>query len=500
METRATLPHFKYDIFISYAHIDNEPLAGEKGWVDLLHERLFKRLGQLMGVRPKIYRDKRLKGHDFFDDALIKAVRQSRLLVSIASPAFLKSSWCRREFDAFVDEANRHTGMRLGDASRFFKVVKTYGAPLPHEFSDAVLLHEMLGYDFFTKDKESDQFNELDINDTPYAEKLEDLAQDISPLLQRLHMTPSERAAVKPEPSRKTIYLSQPIYDLRDAREDLRRHLQAEGYRVVPDRTLPMVGPEIEREVKAYAKEAELAVILLEATYGMVPERSTQSMDHLQYQAVIDASREADLHKIVWTPMQLVPKDDRQKAFLEQVELDLNKVPGMELVGTSLDELKQDLIDRLRAGVSVQNPQANGADTLYLIYTEEDPLDDIYELAKYLHQQGLIILNTMLRGENEERSLKAHKENLRICDSVLICSGNGSEQWLHEKLRDLDYKYGRKEPLKVKAIYLGPPPAFYKKMARFRLEDLLVIENFDGFSPNLLTPLVQRIKNPTGRD
>ena len=36
---------FEDDVFISYAHIDNETLtAGQDGWISLLHERLRKRL------------------------------------------------------------------------------------------------------------------------------------------------------------------------------------------------------------------------------------------------------------------------------------------------------------------------------------------------------------------------------------------------------------------------------------------------------------------------
>ena len=32
---------YEYDLFISYAHIDDlSPFGEEKGWIDLLHERL----------------------------------------------------------------------------------------------------------------------------------------------------------------------------------------------------------------------------------------------------------------------------------------------------------------------------------------------------------------------------------------------------------------------------------------------------------------------------
>ena len=48
------IPNFEDDIFISYTHRDNEPLAeGQQGWIEILHDRLTKRLGQLLGEEVK---------------------------------------------------------------------------------------------------------------------------------------------------------------------------------------------------------------------------------------------------------------------------------------------------------------------------------------------------------------------------------------------------------------------------------------------------------------
>ena len=45
---------YEDEIFISYAHIDNEPLAeGQRGWVQLLDERLRKRLAEVPRYDPR---------------------------------------------------------------------------------------------------------------------------------------------------------------------------------------------------------------------------------------------------------------------------------------------------------------------------------------------------------------------------------------------------------------------------------------------------------------
>ncbi|HEX6495551.1 MAG TPA: hypothetical protein VF018_08715, partial [Acidobacteriaceae bacterium] len=58
---------FEYDVFISYAHLDNqELLEGQKGWVANFHRALEIRVGQYLGAQPSIWRDPKLQGNDVF--------------------------------------------------------------------------------------------------------------------------------------------------------------------------------------------------------------------------------------------------------------------------------------------------------------------------------------------------------------------------------------------------------------------------------------------------
>src|SRR4029453_4873400 len=66
------LPHMTFDhhAFISYAHIDNEPLTpGQKGWVAQFHATLQTMLSQRLGERARIWRDDKLDGNDVFAQA-----------------------------------------------------------------------------------------------------------------------------------------------------------------------------------------------------------------------------------------------------------------------------------------------------------------------------------------------------------------------------------------------------------------------------------------------
>ena len=76
-----------HDVFISYAHIDNQSLVeGEKGWVDQFHYALEVRLKQLLHKQARIWRDPEIEGNRIFDEALTNRIRETPILLSIFSP------------------------------------------------------------------------------------------------------------------------------------------------------------------------------------------------------------------------------------------------------------------------------------------------------------------------------------------------------------------------------------------------------------------------------
>ena len=143
---------FDKDIFISYAHLDNEPLSeGQEGWVSDFHKSLEIQVGQLMGAKPRIWRDPKLQGNDFFGDEIVEQFPGVAVLVSVLSPRYVKSEWCIRELQAFWKACERTGGVRVDNKSRVFKVAKT---PVPPE-QHPVELQGLLGYEFFSIDPDS---------------------------------------------------------------------------------------------------------------------------------------------------------------------------------------------------------------------------------------------------------------------------------------------------------------------------------------------------------
>lgn len=90
------------EIFISYAHLDDlSPVEGRPGWVSNLHRALEIRVAQLLGEKARIWRDPKLQGNDYFSDTLLQLLPKSEVLLSVFSPRYGKSEWCRRELEEF---------------------------------------------------------------------------------------------------------------------------------------------------------------------------------------------------------------------------------------------------------------------------------------------------------------------------------------------------------------------------------------------------------------
>jgi hypothetical protein len=99
---------------------------------------------------------------------------------------------------------------------------------------------------------------------------------------------------------------------------------------------------------------------------------------------------------------------------------------------------------------------------------------------------------------SEAEVLQDHKENLLLCDAVLIFQGRASEGWLRMKLRDLLKLpgYGRTSPLLGKAVYISAPESPPK--GRFKTQEALVIKNYGEFNPSSLDSFLAEISKAKG--
>jgi hypothetical protein len=330
-----------------------------------------------------------------------------------------------------------------------------------------------------------------------YWEKLEDLAQDIRELLYMLKARQAGQPS--PAPSGVAVYLAETTADLREERDQIRRELQTRGHIVLPDRPLPMYLPELEAVVRENLSRCTLSVHLIGECYGAVPEAADCCILELQNTLSIERSRQdPGFSRLIWLPDGLKPVDERQAAFIRDLQTDPVLQPGGDLLQSTLEELKTAIQDKLKAlevtGETSAEPELT---RIYLICDQRD-LDAVAPLQDYLYEQGYEPLLPLFEGDEADVS-EEHQENLRICDGVIIYHGHASEAWLRGKMRDLRKApgYGRSTPIQARAIYVASPGTPQKE--RFRtLEVDEIIRSLGDFSPDHLRPFLDRLQVKKG--
>jgi hypothetical protein len=501
------------DIFVSYAHVDNKPFDNPQGWVDSFVKRLSLRLEQLIGKEPAVWRDTRLQGNEYFSGSIGDGISSTLLLLSVISPRYVNSDWCRGELKEFCRRAVETGDAGAGNLSRVFKVVKTHVDE--HDMPDE--LRGLLGYHFYDFD-ERGRPREFRPDDPPnkdqrYWDRLEDLALDIVKALKSFGGPPapaSRPSAVTssgedPEalPLEKKVYLAETTADVTPERDRIRRELQQRGYYVLPDRELPRSAAEFEQKVAEHLSRCALSVQLVGSTYGLIPEgEEERSIIRMQEELAARRATEDDsFSRLIWMPPGLEPQGNRHRAFVEALHTSLGA--GAELLQTSVEDLKMRVVEKLTrraeapAKQQSENGDPEGPRAVYLICDNRD-VGDVMPIEDYLFNQGFEVINSAVVSEGDDAA-QSHRESLLNCDAALIYYGNANQMWLRSKLWDLQKArgWGRTSPLAAKAVYVSAPQTTDKQ--RFRTHEVpLVIQNFEGFSPDSLQPFVEAVRSGEG--
>ena len=496
------------DVFISYAHIDDQALTeGQKGWITQFHRILEVRLGQLLGEKPRIWRDLKIQGNDVFDDKIITAFKDAKVMVSIMSPRYMKSEWCLRELNEFYKSANEDGGIKVGEKARIFKVIKT---PIdPRDIPDKLppILESIIGFEFFDFDSDTGRLSEYDETfgeqaRQNYFSRIYDLAYEICDLLKNYHRDDATvLPAVESNVDAMTIYLATTASDVRSERDRIRRELVERGHRVLPENHLPLVGPELEEQLRKLLPKCDLSIHMVGNRYGMIPEEATSSVADLQNQIAAEFSEQNGLERVIWMPRGLVTADDRQIDFIRRINEDEVTQTGAEIIEESLDNLKGYLLERLKPNPpepeSPEPPPVPSVVTktksIYLICDAQDE-EDVESLEDYLFDQGFEVSLPLFEGD-EAAIAQSHRQKLAMCDSALIYYGAGGRSWIEMKVMDLMQApgFGRNKPFDTKAVLIAPPED--RRKSRFKTHFAEVLTQTSDFTPDCIAPFINQAQS-----
>ncbi len=298
-----------YDVFVSYAHADNEkPLgsAAQYGWVTTLAHNLNTGPGHL---RKNLFIDHRLKPGDVFSDDLVTTVGTSTLLLLLLSQNYIDSKWCGKELDHFI-----HTHANDPDKPADVFVVELFPfdtfANVPPNIRN--LRKRLIHAQFWHKPADasapllagdpSPQESGPE-SERRYWRALHELRNAIDARLRALRRDQPSSSVVVPtagaipvtlqpsvKPALGTVLLADTTDDLVPLRSAVKAALEPEGVVVLPERDYVGLPPdEFLAEFTGDLGRSELFVQLLSPTVGRTGKGFAAPLPQLQFDGAVAA-------------------------------------------------------------------------------------------------------------------------------------------------------------------------------------------------------------------
>jgi hypothetical protein len=432
----AYLPGYEWDLFISYATVDNRPPPGvEKGWVTTLVAALETTINQKLGRNEacKIWRDEEQRSADSqLSEALADAVRSSAILLIILSPGYLASTqWCAKELETYCERAA---------AGRPVKIFVIERDPDIGEQARPAILEGAWRRLFWRK--EGGKTRILG-NPTPtqefYKEAYDiavEIAQAIGKLKSAASVTPASATApgLAPAPAPapigaasagKTIYLATPTEDLLDGdwRQAL-NHFKQFGLTVLPGEEDAVEAAKVEANVARDLPQAKMFVQLLSEVAGRdVPGR--KGMSYVRYQC--EQASQQTLTMLQWR---------RETLDVEKVANEEHKALLLQAQAVPLTTFLQEVVTKATAVESASVVRTAQDVPLVLINADKD--DEALARQVMSDLGGRIEVTLLDAADPPDQRQALLKGYLELCDRVLLLYGKTTPTWL--RLQHLEFR------------------------------------------------------------
>lgn len=423
---------FKYDIFISYSHVDNYEVRDKPGWVDKFHDELESWLVRRFGHKKiTIWRDdKKLKGNTLFDNRIEEAISQSALFFTLTSLNYLDSNYCRKELDWFYNQskASRY-GLHVNNESRIFNILLRN---IPHP-SWPEELSGVVSFPMHDAPEKSDEAGEPIDPDSPGFRKA--LRKIVDAVDSTLHSFPKDSGPDKEgalEKETYSIFIADTADSLQGARDRLIADLAGENIHILDDIPPPIKNDEHEKAATKAINEAKLAIHLLDE----LPGRKIMDLKTTTYpQKQLEIGLKSNTPQLIWIPKHLEYKDIENAQygeFLRSVENGDREEKRYEFIRGKKTYLSDLIREKLN---QVQQEHEDEAESgTILLDTHQKDQRFAFKLADYLSEKGLEIEFNQ-ESKDPMSSLQNFEHYLKHASDLVIIFGEVTPSWVLERLK-----------------------------------------------------------------
>jgi hypothetical protein len=436
----AYLSHFKYDIFISYARLnDRIPPGKTEGWVTRFHRELefalsqnFERDGDI-----KIWRDtKEMDESVLFGEAIPECINESGLFLAVTSKGFItRRGYCHKELTWFHGKAQQETyGLAVNNRSRIINV-------LYQNIPSTDWLPEMPEHNgFHFNDKEgTDEVGMASDPDGPlFQQQLRKLVDALTTTLQTLKAHTDVAPKVEPPPPEHdfTVFLAHTEGDLEwETRNRVLEDLRIKNVQVITDIPPPDDADRHEQRVRQEMERAGLCIHLLDGQPGRKIRGDAQERTY--YRRQVELGMASGKPQLIYVPEKLEAgsiENVAHRDFLSGLETGGRERATYKFIrrtqpGQIALEILQE-IERIKTGGVLPMPRPTA---LLDIHEKDYEGDHGLKLLSILQKRNLgVVINPT--GDGPQQDITIFDGVRKLVKVLIIVLGHVSEMWASSRL------------------------------------------------------------------
>jgi hypothetical protein len=375
------------DIFISYAHVNNQPVFG-KGWVSCFVENLKREIWQLLGRSEycSFWMDNlSLHANDAITPEIKRQLNDAKILLIMLSKGWLESGWCRDELEYFCETHNDING-------RIF-IVDIDGEPLDNR---PKILRDFLGIHLYKRNDagivEKLGYPMPQEYDRIYFSRIVELAHQITFFIKRINnrYTSSNNDNI-------TVYVS-PVGDaLYDQRIQLVSELKQYGISILP-------------EQNRYNNDSNECLRKCSYFIQLLNEDFSFGLPFMLY----DQAKHIGLHTFQW----------REK-LIDHSKINNNQqrqlIEGDDVIACDFSEFMTFVRKKIITAKGTSEPihDEKKPEDIIFLYTSPDDFDHAQHISKKLTNNGYGVILPHYKGDAKTIN-KNIKRAYELCNILLI--------------------------------------------------------------------------------
>jgi len=458
------IPGFEYDIFISYAHVDNVAFPGQAdGWIEQFYKNLNLMLARRSGRMDtvKIWWDThKLDGNVVFDDSIESGIKKSAIMICLNSPGYIASDYCKQELDAFYQKAkNEKYGVQIGERSRIVNVLLN-NIPFkewPKELSGTT------GFQFHDAKEAEDFGDTVDTLSAEFKQQMQDLRDAVWNLLNEFPKeekdpVPGGGSSLGDQEDKFNIYFGEVADTLRIPRKRIITELEKKGFRVLQGVPPPDEAEAHEEATLDALNTADLSIHLLDE----YPGREIVGAPQLWYtQKQTELALNSQKAQMIWVPAETdltLIEDEKYKSFLEGLESGGASTKQLEFIRGSKSAIAQEIIDyaeQVKAQMRVK--KADHGKLSVLLDTHLNDQYYAFDLGKkLLENQIQPYINS--QEDDPRKNINLMGERLSQVKKLIFLYGSVSKEWVLERMSaTLQLIITNNYPIEDFYIFMAPP-------------------------------------------